>query len=117
MLQYIRTTYCPHCGCTSIAQESVKMAAPEYLIPLEHCLGGRWETRVFGCGHTVSYEPCFDREQVDTPERCRFSPLAVARATDCAAVIAMMETRKFKKIPADLRDTLIRATKSYYRQY
>ena len=72
ILRYVKTNQCPICGCNTIINENIQTEIDRESL-LEHCHGGRWETRDFICGMTIKYEPNFSNEQYDRLS-CRKNP-------------------------------------------
>lgn len=72
ILNYVKTSKCPVCGCNIVISETIDTEIGQERV-LEHCHGGRWETRNFICGMTIKYIPNFSREQYDEMS-CKNNP-------------------------------------------
>ncbi len=62
-LEFIKTTSCPVCGCSIIAEETVELNHDRKSVR-RHSNGGVWEQRAFACGCRVSYVPNFGKEEI-----------------------------------------------------
>lgn len=68
-IDFIKTTSCPVCGCSTIVSESVEIDHDTHQIR-RHAHGGNWEYREFACGYEVHYCPNFHKEEV--LKKCAF---------------------------------------------
>lgn len=76
-ISFIKTIFCPICGCQTVVSESVEVDNERRKIR-EHCNGGHWEHRTFACGYHVYYCPNYGYEEVIG--KCKFDPDEMARA-------------------------------------
>jgi len=78
-LHSIRTVLCPHCQCTEVVGEGVKISRSTAFGReiRQHVNGRKWEYRNFLCGYGVEFSPNAGRDEVAA--RCSKDPEILER--------------------------------------